>query len=64
VALDEPTAHLDSEAEAAVIDALKAATHGRTVIVATHSAALARSAGTVLAIAGGTVRRLAEAVAA
>jgi ATP-binding cassette subfamily C protein CydD len=62
--LDEPTAHLDPEAEARVIDALKAATHGRTVIVATHSAALARSAGTVLAIAGGTVRPVAEAVAA
>jgi len=62
--LDEPTAHLDPEAEAAVIDALMAATCGRTVIVATHSAALARSAGTVLAIAGGTVRPLARAVAA
>ena len=62
--LDEPTAHLDPDAEAAVIDALKAATGGRTVIVATHSAALARSAGTVLAIADGTVRRLAESVAA
>jgi ATP-binding cassette subfamily C protein CydD len=62
--LDEPTAHLDPDAEAQVIDALKAATHGRTVIVATHSAALARSAGTVLAIAGGTVRPVATAVAA
>ncbi len=62
--LDEPTAHLDPEAEAAVIDALMAATCGRTVIVATHSAALARSAGTVLAIAGGTVRPVARAVAA
>jgi ATP-binding cassette subfamily C protein CydD len=62
--LDEPTAHLDPEAEAAVIDALMAATCGRTVIVATHSAALARSVGTVLAIAGGTVRPVARAVAA
>jgi ATP-binding cassette subfamily C protein CydD len=62
--LDEPTAHLDPEAEARVIDALNAATRGRTVIVATHSAALARCAGTVLAIAGGTVRPVTEAVAA
>jgi ATP-binding cassette, subfamily C, bacterial CydD len=61
--LDEPTAHLDPAAEAAVIDALKAAAHGRTVIVATHSAALARSADTVLAIVGGTVRPVARAVA-
>ncbi len=62
--LDEPTAHLDPAAEAAVIDALKAATRGSTVIVATHSAALARSAGTVLAIAGATLRLVAKAVAA
>ncbi len=62
--LDEPTAHLDPDAEARVIDALKAATHGRTVIVATHSAALARSAGAVLAVADGAVRPVATAVAA
>jgi ATP-binding cassette subfamily C protein CydD len=62
--LDEPTAHLDPDSEAAVIDALKAATRGRTVIVATHSAALARAARTVLAIAEGTVRPAARAVAA
>ncbi len=62
--LDEPTAHLDADAEARVIDALKAATDGRTVIVATHSAAMARSAGTVLAIADRTVLPIAEAIAA
>src|SRR5260370_12654412 len=62
--LDEPTAHLDPDAEARVIDALKAATQGRTVIVATHSAALARSAGAVLAVADGAVRPVATAVAA
>jgi hypothetical protein len=43
-----------------VIDVLKAATDGRTVIVAPHSAALARSAGTMLAIDGGTVAPLSE----
>lgn len=62
--LDEPTAHLDPEAEAQVIDALKAATRGQTVIVATHSAALARSAGNVLAIADGAVHAVARVVAA
>ena len=62
--LDEPTAHLDHDAEAQVIDALRSATQGRTVIVATHSVALARSADTVLTIAGGTVRPAREVIAA
>jgi ATP-binding cassette subfamily C protein CydD len=62
--LDEPTAHLDPEAEARVIDALHNATHGRTVIVATHSAALARSADTVLGVADGTVHATREAIPA
>jgi len=62
--LDEPTAHLDPDAEARVISALAAATCGRTVIVATHSAGLARSARTVLVIDGGSVRPAAKAVAA
>jgi ATP-binding cassette, subfamily C, bacterial CydD len=53
--LDEPTAHLDPDAEAQVMDALQHATRGRTVIVATHSAALARSADTVLSLADGTI---------
>jgi ATP-binding cassette, subfamily C, bacterial CydD len=62
--LDEPTAHLDPEAEAQVIDALQNATRGRTVIVATHSATLARSADTVLSVADGTVRVVRESVPA
>jgi len=62
--LDEPTAHLDHDAEAQVIDALRGATQGRTVIVATHSVALARSADTVLTIADGTVRPAREVIAA
>ena len=37
------------------MDALQHATRGRTVIVATHSAALARSADTVLSLADGTI---------
>ena len=62
--LDEPTAHLDPDAEAQVIDALQHATRGRTVIVATHSAALARSADTVLTLTDGTIHATREAVAA
>ena len=62
--LDEPTAHLDPAAEAAVIQALRRAAHGRTVIVATHSAALAAAADTVLTVDGGTVRRTREAIRA
>jgi ATP-binding cassette subfamily C protein CydD len=62
--LDEPTAHLDADAETQVIDALHAAAKGRTVIVATHSAALARFADTVLSIAAGSVRSARGAIAA
>jgi ATP-binding cassette subfamily C protein CydD len=62
--LDEPTAHLDPETEAQVIDALHQATQGRTVIVATHSAALARSADTILSLAEGTIHPTEEATAA
>jgi ATP-binding cassette subfamily C protein CydD len=62
--LDEPTAHLDSDAERRVIEALRDATKGRTVIVATHSPALARFAETVLSVANGSVRSARRAIAA
>jgi ATP-binding cassette subfamily C protein CydD len=62
--LDEPTAHLDLDAEAQVIDALHNATQGRTVVVATHSAPLARSADTVLSLADGTIHATREAIPA
>jgi ATP-binding cassette subfamily C protein CydD len=62
--LDEPTAHLDQDAEAQVIDALHNATQGRTVVVATHSAPLARVADTVLSIADGTIHGAREAIPA
>ncbi|MFT3995934.1 MAG: thiol reductant ABC exporter subunit CydD [Asticcacaulis sp.] len=39
--LDEPTADLDPGSEAAIADAIRNAASGRTVIMATHSAALA-----------------------
>jgi ATP-binding cassette subfamily C protein CydD len=62
--LDEPTAHLDPDAEAQLVDALRHATRGRTVIVATHSAALARCADTLLVVADRTLRATGEAAAA
>lgn len=49
--LDEPTAHLDRDTEAGVIAALQRATLGRTIIVATHSAALVGCSDTVLDLA-------------
>lgn len=47
--LDEPTAHLDAEAEEALAAAIARAAHGRTTLIATHSARLA-------AIADRTIR--------
>jgi ATP-binding cassette, subfamily C, bacterial CydD len=54
--LDEPTAHLDTESESAVIAALRRATEGSTVVVATHSRALAAAADRVVALEGGRIR--------
>lgn len=42
ILLDEPTAHLDGEAEARFLEALVRAAEGRTVIIATHSPAVRR----------------------
>ena len=39
--LDEPTAHLDAEAEAAMIATIRQTCAGRTVLIATHSECLA-----------------------
>ncbi|SFU30443.1 thiol reductant ABC exporter subunit CydD [Halomonas korlensis] len=45
VLLDEPTAHLDADTEAAIIDALRElASEGRALVVATHHPALMRLA--------------------
>ena len=60
--LDEPTAHLDGDTEAQIIVALRNATRDRTVVVATHSTALARSADLLLGLADGTVHTVHEAM--
>ncbi|MFI8890415.1 ATP-binding cassette domain-containing protein [Streptomyces paradoxus] len=62
--LDEPTAHLDADAEALVVDVLRTATRGRTVVVATHSLALAQCAETVFTLGDGTLRTVREATPA
>ncbi len=46
--LDEPTAHLDAVAEAALIEAIQRAAQGRTTIIATHSERLAAIAHQVV----------------
>ena len=46
--LDEPTANLDAKSEAEMIDLLREASRGRTVLMATHSAALATIAHQVV----------------
>ncbi len=51
--LDEPTAHLDAETEARVLDGLLEFSRGRTLVVATHSPSVAARMQRVLRIAGG-----------
>lgn len=46
--LDEPTAHLDAAAEIAMIDTIRRACIGRTVLIATHSPALASIADRII----------------
>ena len=53
VLLDEPTAHLDAATEALVLDGLAEFASERTLIVATHSHAVAARMDKVFRIAGG-----------
>jgi len=55
VVLDEATAHLDSESEAAVQRALKTALAGRTSLVIAHRLSTIREADQILVIDGGQV---------
>ncbi len=56
VVLDEATAHLDSESEAAVQRALKIALTGRTSLVIAHRLSTIREADQILVIDAGQVR--------
>ena len=53
--LDEPTSAVDSEAEAAIVDAIGRLMHGRTVILITHRSSLLQSCTAVLVIENGRV---------
>jgi ATP-binding cassette subfamily C protein CydD len=53
--LDEPTAHLDPATEAEVLDSLRRLTLGRTVILASHSAAAHAFSGRRLDLRDGRV---------
>jgi len=55
VVLDEATAHLDSESEAAVQRALRTALAGRTSLVIAHRLSTVREADQILVIEGGRV---------
>jgi len=55
--VDEPTAHLDRDTAAGVIDALLQLAQGRTMIVATHDLALAARLGRVVRIGEPLIQR-------
>jgi ATP-binding cassette subfamily B protein len=55
VILDEATAHLDSESEAAVQAALTSALVGRTALVIAHRLSTVRQADQILVLDGGTI---------
>src|SRR5690606_17410792 len=55
VVLDEATAHLDSESEAAVQAALTEALSGRTALVIAHRLSTIRAADAILVVEGGRV---------
>lgn len=55
VILDEATAHLDSENEALVQEALKVALRGRTSIVIAHRLSTIQSADQILVLSGGSI---------
>jgi ATP-binding cassette subfamily B protein len=56
VVLDEATAHLDSESELAIQQALKAALAGRTSLVIAHRLSTIREADQILVIEAGQIR--------
>ncbi len=55
VVLDEATAHLDSESEAAVQQALKMTLTGRTSLVIAHRLSTVREADQLLVVDGGRI---------
>ncbi|WP_409408403.1 thiol reductant ABC exporter subunit CydD [Achromobacter sp.] len=56
ILLDEPTAHLDEATQARVLDEILQFCAGRTLVLATHSPAVAARFGRVARVANGTVK--------
>jgi ABC-type transport system involved in cytochrome bd biosynthesis fused ATPase/permease subunit len=59
--LDEPTAHLDPESEAHLIDTIVSLTPRRTIIVASHSPAVLGCCSRVLNLGEESIARCADA---
>ncbi len=57
VVLDEPTAHLDPDAEASIAEAVDRLGRGRTVVVMTHRASMVAGADAVIELDRGRVVR-------
>lgn len=55
IVLDEATAHLDSESEAAVGEALSSALEGRTALVIAHRLSTIRAAEQILVLEHGEI---------
>ena len=55
VILDEATAHLDSQSEVAVQEALQAALDGRTALVIAHRLSTIRAADAILVVEAGRI---------
>lgn len=55
ILLDEPTAHLDEATQARLLDEILTFSVGRTLLLATHSAAVAARLGRVVRVADGKV---------
>ncbi len=63
--LDEPNAHLDAEAHAALLETLgRLRASGRTIVVAAHGGELVRMANKLLLVAAGRVARFGDVRAA
>jgi ATP-binding cassette subfamily C protein CydD len=59
--LDEPTAFLDAQTEARLLEALLQFARDRTLVIATHSEAVMERLGQVLWLPDGQMRRLRKA---
>jgi ATP-binding cassette subfamily C protein CydD len=60
--LDEPTAFLDAETEAALLEALAEFARGRSLVLATHSSTAMRMAGQVLRLPEGVIFPAGDAI--